>query len=374
MKRLYSARLPWETPPNRLWLLRSQRPPRLDLTISNPTQAGFEYPDSEILAALADPRALRYDPAPLGLDSAREAIARYSGSARPAQVLLTASTSEAYAMLFKLFCDPADEVLIPAPSYPLFEFLAGLEAVRARQYPLLFDGSGWSVGAIEVGERTRAAVAVSPNNPTGSVLQMGDAASLRNTGLPVILDEVFCDYTRDHTRKREPVDLDFAWRLNGLSKAAALPQLKLGWIICPGDVPPALELIADTYLSVSAPVQFAAGMLLDVTESVRRQIRARTERNLVAAANALRGSPLTPLPVDGGWTLPIQLPRLRTEEEWAMALIEQESVWLQPGFFYDFPDEAFLVASSLTPPDVFDEGLWRLRQLVERVCDSRQVT
>lgn len=355
MKRLYSSRLAWETPPNRLSELRSRVSGYLDLTVSNPTQAGIVYPESAILRALADPRALRYEPTPLGLDAAREAVASYYGGIDPERVLLTASTSEAYAMLFKLFCDPGDNVLIPSPSYPLFDYLAALECVATRPYSLQFDGVRWSVDRVDPDERTRAIVAVSPNNPTGSCLDAADLARLDAAGLPVILDEVFRDYARSDAG-RAPDNGD-VWRLNGLSKLAGLPQLKLGWIVCPSRVPAELELIADTYLSVGAPVQYALPELLSSSDAVRQQIRGRCASNEALLRDRLRGTAGTPLPVEGGWTVPVEVPRTRSEEDWACHLLEHHGVLVQPGYFYDFAREAYLVVSLLTPEDDFARGV-----------------
>lgn len=357
MKRLYSARLAWHTPPNRVAEVRARVPDCLDLTVSNPTEAGFDYPEGEILDALAAAEALRYQPSPLGLDSAREAVARYyGGRVAPDRILLTASTSEAYSYLFKLFCDPGDDVLTPAPSYPLFEFLANLEGIRAVAYTLAYDGH-WFLDRLAPGARTRAIVAVSPNNPTGSVLAPQELARMLDTGLPVILDEVFRDYGA-------PVESDAVYRLNGLSKVAGLPQLKLGWIVCPHRVPPALEFIADTYLSVAAPVQHALPRLLELAPQIQRQIRERCAANEAFLRKALAGTPMTPLVISGGWTVPVELPRTRGEEDWVVGLIEDARVFVQPGYFYDFPREAFCVVSLLTPCDIFKEGVRRLAAYV----------
>jgi alanine-synthesizing transaminase len=357
MKRLYSSRLAWHTPENRIAATRAGLAEYLDLTVTNPTMAGFIYPEREILEALSAPAALRYEPSPLGLDLAREAVARYYGRrVSPDRVLLTASTSEAYSYLFKLFCDPGDEVLTPAPSYPLFEFLAQLEGVRATPYALGNDGH-WFVDELPAGSRTRALVAVSPNNPTGSALSSAELQRMLDVGLPVILDEVFRDYGT-------PVESDEVFRLNGLSKVAGLPQLKLGWIVCPDRVPPALELIADTYLSVASPVQHALAALLELAPGIQLQIRERCAANEAFLRAAMAGTAATPLVIEGGWTVPIELPKTRSEEDWVCGLLLDRGVFVQPGYFYDFPREAFCVVSLLPPRDVFEEGVRRLAAYV----------
>jgi aspartate/methionine/tyrosine aminotransferase len=300
-------------------------------------------------------------------------------SADPAQILLTASTSEAYAYLFKLLCNPGDEVLAPRPSYPLFEFLARMESVSIRQYPLVYQG-GWGIdlGALEqmVNDRTRAIVVVNPNNPTGSFLKRSEMEVLERLcaarGLALISDEVFSDYAFAPDAERvsmvAAVEDCLAFSLSGLSKVAGLPQMKLGWIVAGGPDPvrrqalEGLEWIADTYLSVSTPVQCAAAGLLRLGEEVASQIRARTAQNLASARTCLEGSAGGILAVEGGWSSVIRVPVTHSEEEWALALVDLDNVLLQPGFFYDFEGEAYLVASLLTNPADFDEGLRRLRR------------
>lgn len=349
MRQLYSARLPWHAQTNRLADLRTRLTDYLDLTISNPTQAGIDYPP-DLIASLADPRVMKYDPHPAGLMAAREAVCRYYNDYTPERVLLTASTSEAYSYLFKLFCDPDDEVLVPRPSYPLFEMLADLDCVKAMPYMLFYDGH-WSIDEMPITPRTRAIIAVSPNNPTGSV---ADIAQLRSYGLPVIVDEVFAAYAPQQKR------FDDVFYLNGLSKIAGLPQMKLGWIIHPPEHRHALELIADTYLSVSAPVQYAAIHWLEIAPKIQRQIIHRCKTNEELTRNMLRDTALTPLRIDGGWTLPIEIPRTRAEEEVVYDLLAKQQVLVQPGYFYDFPREAFIIVSLLTPTDILKKGLERI--------------
>ncbi len=381
---MFSSRFQWDSRPNRLTALLLQRRAEgariLDLTESNPTRAGLHYPP-EIAASLADPRGLRYDPLPAGSLEARQAVAAYyaarGAQVETGQILLTASTSEGYAYLFKLLADPGDEVLVPRPSYPLFEYLAAMESVTVRQYPLVYHG-GWSIDldalAGEMSQRTRAVILVNPNNPTGSFLRRGELAEVERLcaarGAAMISDEVFADYALGHDSERvTTVTGDracLAFSLSGLSKVSGLPQMKLGWIICSGpealrrEAGEKLEWIADTYLSVGTPVQYAAAELLEAGEDVQRQIRSRSAENLAFATQLFRGSPVSILAVEGGWYITLQVPRVRSEEEWALALLERD-VLVQPGYFYDFSGEAFLVVSLLTEPGVFREALERLQ-------------
>jgi alanine-synthesizing transaminase len=393
---MFSSRFHWDFQPNRVTrVLEARRRTGariLDLTESNPTRAGLAYPP-EIVAAFADQRILRYDPAPAGTSTAREAVSAYYARRGRAvdsgRILLTASTSEAYAYLFKLLCDPGDSVLVPRPSYPLFEFLARMESVEVRQYPLAYHG-GWSIDmealAAAVTPRTRAVVLVNPNNPTGSYVKRGELRELvrlaavgapsgpKDRPLALISDEVFSDYAlsadSDRAATLAGVEDCLAFSMSGLSKVAGLPQMKLGWIVAAGpetlrrEALERLEWIADTYLSVSTPVQCAAAVLLEAGESVQRQIRERTAANLALARELLEGSAASILQVEGGWYITLQVPRVRSEEEWVVELLEKEDVLVQPGFFYDFESEAYLVVSLLTEPEVFREGLGRLRRWV----------
>ena len=389
MRDIFSSRFAWDERPNRLSRLlarkRSEGASLLDLTESNPTHAGLAY-SPEILHGFEDPRILAYDPAPAGAMAARTAVADYyaSRNARvtPSRILLTASTSEGYGFLFKLLTDPGDCVLSPRPSYPLFEYLAAMESIEVRQYPLRYDGA-WGIDphAVEaaIDSRTRAIVVVNPNNPTGSYVKRGELAALvaicRKHGIALISDEVFSDYAFaddvDRVSSLAGVEDCLTLSMSGLSKIAGLPQMKLGWIVVSGPADlqqrawEKLEWIADTYLSVSAPVQCAAARLLHAGEGVQRQIRERTAENLACARRILAGSAAGLLHVEGGWYVAVQLPQIRGEEEWALDLLERFDVLTQPGFFYDFESEAFLVLSLLTPPEIFREGVARLRQMVD---------
>jgi alanine-synthesizing transaminase len=378
---MFSSRLDWDLQPNRIAALveakRRAGAEILDLTESNPTRAGLAYPARELLSALADERSLVYEPAPAGLAEPRAAVSEYyraRGADVPAgRILLAASTSEAYAYLFKLLCDPGDEVLAPRPSYPLFEFLARLEAVRVIQYRLAYHGR-WEIDLdfleAAVTARTRAVVVVNPNNPTGSFLKRAELARLAKLGLPLISDEVFSDYALAEDAERVSTLAGIAgapaFSLSGLSKIAGLPQMKLGWIAVAGPLEwraralERLELIADTYLSVSTPIQHAAARLLAAGARVAEQISARTRGNLGWLRTAVSGSSADALEVEGGWYAILRVPRTRTEEEWTLELLDRDGVLVQPGFFYDFEGEAFLVVSLLTPEPVFREGIGRV--------------
>jgi len=385
---MFSSRFHWDLHPNRitqaLEAKRCSGARLLDLTQSNPTRAGLEYPP-EILRAFEDKRVLVYDPAPAGARPAREAVAGYYHArgcdVPPERILLTASTSEAYSYLFKLLCNPGDQVLAPRPSYPLFEFLANLESIEVRQYPLAYHG-GWGIDvdavADAVTDRTRAVVLVNPNNPTGSYVKRAELAGLvrlcAGRGIALISDEVFGDFSLSsdtgRVRTLALVEDCLTFSMSGLSKIAGLPQMKLGWIVVSGpaelrrEAMEKLEWIADTYLSVSTPVQCAAARLLAAGEGVQRQIRERCARNLSFVREALAGSAANLLAVEGGWYATLQVPRVHTEEEWVLLLLDRDNVLVQPGFFYDFEGEAFLVVSLLTEEAVFREGIGRVRRLM----------
>ena len=352
----------------------------LDLTETNPTSAGFNYP-KELLEPLADPRALEYDPQPLGLWSARAAVAadfRRRGIVISAdRVALTSSTSEAYALLFKLLCDAGDAVLVPHPSYPLFEHLTQLESVTAIPYALEYHGA-WRVDVDSITraatDRVRAILIVSPNNPTGSFLHQDDLDALSNLaasrGWAIIGDEVFADYPLDPAPEAANVLAGagvLTFSLGGLSKAAGLPQLKLGWIGFGGpsskvdEALAAYEVIADTYLSVSTPVQAAAADLIERGAAIRSQILARVQRNLESLRKLATAHPsVRVLRVEGGWSAVAQVPQLRAEEALVLELLEKDDVLVHPGYFFDFDREAFVVVSLLVEPATFDQAVTRL--------------
>lgn len=360
--------------------------PVVDLTEANPTTAGFTYPP-QLLEPLAHPRALEYDPQPLGLWSARAAVAsdfRRRGIVISAdRVALTSSTSEAYGLLFKLLCDAGDAVLVPHPSYPLFEHLTQLEGVTAVPYALEYHGA-WRIDVELIRraatDRTRAILIVSPNNPTGSFLHRDDLAAVSELaaahGWAIIGDEVFADYPLDaapdaiHVLARAEV---LTFSLGGLSKSAGLPQLKLGWIGFGGptakvdEAMAAYEVIADTYLSVSTPVQAAAAELLISGAAIRSQILGRVRRNLAALrAMAARHPSCDVLRVEGGWSAIIQVPQLRGEEALVLELLEKDNVLVHPGYFFDFAREAFVVVSLLVEPAAFDQAIARVMTRASR--------
>jgi alanine-synthesizing transaminase len=354
----FSHRLSGEPHPNALaQLLSAKRQagiPVLDLTESNPTHAGIRYPPG-FLAALSDDRAARYEPEPFGLLPARERIA--AEYATPVDnVILTASTSEAYSWLFKLLCNHGDEVLIPRPSYPLFDYLAALESVAVRHYGLFYD-HGWFIDfhTLEsaITDRTRAVVLVNPNNPTGHFIRHHELEQLtalcERHDIAIISDEVFGDYVIDpapdsvlHLRGVA----DFS--LNGLSKLVGLPQMKLAWMITKRPMPE-LEIIADTYLSLGTPVQMALPSLLALRGPVQTQIMERVQTNLALLPRTLR--------VEAGWYAIIPV---IDEEETTEALLRDYNTLVQPGFFYDFERSGYIVVSLLTPSEIFREGLARI--------------
>jgi alanine-synthesizing transaminase len=387
---VFSSRVASDLTPNRLSAaiagLRDTRVEFDDLTESNPTRVGIDYP-VRLLEALARPAGLTYAPEPFGMPSARDAVVgdfRRRGMSVPRdRVVLTSSTSEAYSILFKLLCDPGDEVLVPAPSYPLFEYLAALDSVRPRTYHLEYHGA-WSLDIDGLRrattDRTRAVVVVNPNNPTGSYLKRAelDALSMhcRAHGLALIGDEVFAEYVLDAELARTTSVLAqrqaLAFSLGGLSKGLGLPQLKLGWMVAAGPddlVRPALErleLICDTYLSVATPVQAGLPALLVDGAAIRTAIRDRVTRNYRALLTAAPQYPsVDVLPAEGGWYAVIQVPAMQSEESLVLQLLEHDRVLVHPGYFFDFPREAFLVLSLLPRPEVFDRAVSRVLQRVE---------
>lgn len=378
----FSLRVPESLVQNRLATTRARLAASgravLDLTESNPTRVGIRYPGG-LLEPLAREDALSYEPQPFGLLSAREAVAgdyaRRGATVDASNVVLTASTSEAYSLLFKLLCDPGDRVLVPQPSYPLFTQLTRLDAVEAASYALTYEGR-WAIDLDAVARalddsahalKPRAIVVVSPNNPTGSLMTAAELEAIvalaRRHGVPLIGDEVFADYEIDPGTAPGSIagqrDV-LAFALGGLSKSAGLPQLKLGWMCVAGPdgaraaALERLEYIADAYLSVSTPVQLAAADLFAATAGVREAIRARVRGNYHRLQElAGRFPACRVLRVEAGWSAVIQAPAIRSEEELVLDLLEQDHVLVHPGYFFDFPREAFLVVSLLPEPAVF---------------------
>ncbi len=382
-----SSRLPQGFEPNALTAtlsrLKAEGRQVLDLTVSNPTRCGFTYPEAEIRAALSSPLVLTYDPDSRGSHTARAAVAAHHGHGlRAEDLLLTASTSEGYGLLFKLLGDPGDEVLVPSPSYPLFDWLARLEGLTARSVPSFFH-ERWhlDLGALEasISDRTRAVVVVNPNNPTGHFLTRIEWSELtrlcaRNQ-LALLVDEVFSDYALEFTADRmstvllDPDPPCPVFLLSGLSKVAALPQLKLGWIAArgpgAGQYLEALAFLADQYLSVSAPVQAAAPTLLALAAGIREQILHRLQANLASLDAALKAHPhLSRLPVEGGWSVLLRRPAVDADETCAHHLLEAAATLVHPGSFFDLHGDGHLVLSLLVEESTFREGLDRILPLV----------
>ncbi|MGB0063233.1 MAG: pyridoxal phosphate-dependent aminotransferase [Terracidiphilus sp.] len=400
----FSARTGWNTEENslaRAYRLRREAGLSIaDLTASNPTRCGFAYPAS-LLSSLADERALDYDPQPLGLLQAREAVCRYYAdhgvAVDPGQIVLTTSTSEAYSFLFRLLCDPGNEILVPQPGYPLFDFLAALDDVRIKATPLVYH-DGWQIEfeALRRGitPQTRAIVVVHPNNPTGHFTKPWEVEELakicRAHSLSLIVDEVFLDYREQgnkETRKQgngeraTPAGSEGAreqesgaprsfaagldgipiFVVSGLSKIAGLPQMKAAWIVATGpekvEALERLEVIADTFLSMNAPVQWALPAWLAQRAEMQQQIQSRVSANLAELDRQLTTIPtLQRLAVEGGWYAILRVPALESDEQTVLALLER-GVWAHPGYFFGLPDSGWLVLSLLGYEQEFRNGL-----------------
>lgn len=389
---MFSSRTDWPLAPNRLAQGLAERRrrglPVLDLTDSNPTRCGFALDPEAILGALTDSRSVFYEPDPCGPLPARLAVAGYYGERGvkldPEQILLTTSTSEAYSYVFRLLADPGDNVLVPRPSYPLLDFLSRLDDLELISYRLIYD-RGWRIDleSVEAGAnaRTRAILAVHPNNPTGSFVSPQELAFLLNfckeRRLALISDEVFADYALApdgpdgknirHVLLHAAAPQALTLTLSGLSKIAALPQMKLAWVVVNGPAQERrtalarLELIADTYLSLSGPVANALPKLLEARRSLQPQILDRLRANLRWLDQQLSGkSPVSRLKAEGGWYAILRLPLSRSDEDWAVDLLARDGVLVHPGHFYDFPSEGHLVASLLPSPEIFRQGMVRI--------------
>lgn len=378
MAGLFSKRTEWNTEESALARAHRERAatgfPIADLTASNPTRCGFTY-DSQLLAPLTDLRALDYDPQPLGLLEAREAVCGYYADhgvkVEPSRVVLTTSTSEAYSFLFKLLCDPGSEVLVPQPGYPLFDFLAVLDDVRIKSAPLVYD-HGWQIEPESlrraVSDQTRAIVLVHPNNPTGHFTKQWEAAELaklcRERGLALIADEVFLDYglgseiAQSFAAGLNGVDV---YTVSGLSKIAGLPQMKAAWIVATGlNAPEAmtrLEVIADTFLSMNAPIQRAISAWLGDRRQIQRQISERVAANLAELDRQLASLDIVRrLNVEGGWYAVLRIPAIQPDEATVLELL-QHGVWVHPGYFFGMEESGWLVLSLLTPVEEFRTGV-----------------
>jgi alanine-synthesizing transaminase len=373
----FSQRTGWNTEESdlaRAHRLRSQSgEPIADLTASNPTRCGFTYP-ADLLQPLARPQALDYDPQPRGSLAARQAVYRYyadlGAEVRPEQVVLTTSTSEAYSFLFRLLCDPGDGILIAQPSYPLFDFLAQLDDVSLTAAPLLYD-HGWQIDPEgfrqAITPQTRAIVLVHPNNPTGHFTKPWEAEELarlcREFDLSLIVDEVFMDYSFAEPGRTFAAGLDGVpvFVVSGLSKIAALPQMKAAWIVATGPETPAaldrLEVIADTFLSMNAPIQCALPEWLSGRSAIQKQIRDRVMLNLAELDRQLQPIPeIRRLEVEGGWYAVLRIPALQPDEQTVLALLER-GVWVHPGYFFGMPESGWLVLSFLGSEHEFKQGV-----------------
>ncbi|MGH9351852.1 MAG: pyridoxal phosphate-dependent aminotransferase [Terriglobia bacterium] len=389
---MFSERTNWPSEVNDLTRFlrarRSQGLPVADLTESNPTRCGFDY-GGQILKAFLNPNALQYAPDPRGLVTAREAVVEYyaerGAAIPPEQIFLTSSTSEAYSHIFRLLGNPGDEVLVPRPGYPLFDFLTRLNDLRVAGYPLAYD-CGWRIdrAALEraITSRTRALLLVHPNNPTGSYIHLDELDFLtgccESRGMALISDEVFADYAR--AGAAEPRAPTFAaekraltFTLSGISKISALPQMKCAWLVVSGpddlvgSAIERLEMIADTYLSLSAAVACALPELLKMRRTLQPQIRERLRLNLSRLDAALLAAPsASRLAIEAGWYAILQLPAIWSDEEWCLRLLREDGVLVHPGHFYDSPVEGHVVVSLLPPPEIFSEGITKLLSRVEQ--------
>ncbi|HXT86750.1 MAG TPA: pyridoxal phosphate-dependent aminotransferase [Verrucomicrobiae bacterium] len=382
---MFAKRTNWSLETNRLSAalaaLRASGKGLLDLTISNPTKCGFLYDEKAIREALSGAGVMDYEPNPRGILSARAAVAEYYAEkgVRVAveDIFLTASTSEAYSFIFRLLSDPESEVLVPSPSYPLFDFLADIHDVRLIRYPLTYS-DGWQIDFGEVHraitERTRGIIVVHPNNPTGHYAKAAEMEQLNQIcaarDLALIADEVFFDFSVEDGKERSSFAANsraLTFIMSGLSKISGLPQMKASWLTLGGtenlktQAAARLEVITDTYLSVSTPVQVALPALLAQRHGFQKQLMARLRRNLAEMDRQLAESKsCSRLKVEGGWYAVLRIPKLRDDEEFAVEMLEKHSVYTHPGHFFDFSEPNHLVISLLEREEDFGEGLKRL--------------
>jgi alanine-synthesizing transaminase len=386
---MFAKRTEWNLSTNRfseaLASYRASKRPLLDLSISNPTECGFQYDSRSVMRALCNPLALGYHADPAGMAIARQAVAEYY-AARGQQValddiILTTSTSEAYSFVFRLLCNPGEELLVPVPSYPLFDFLADIQDIRMTPYPLVYD-HGWQIdfhGLTQaITERTRGIIVVHPNNPTGHFVRASEMESLAQLcsarQMALIADEVFLDFS---LQPEHPISFSgnagaLTFTLSGLSKIAGLPQMKLAWLITSGpeqqkrQALARLEVIADTYLSMNAPIQLAAPSFFQQRYSFQQQVVARVRKNLAELGQQIAGQKhCSRLKVEGGWYAVLRVPVTRSDEELAIELLNYQGVLVHPGHFYDFPQDGYLVVSLITPEQDFAEGVRRVLSVFE---------
>jgi len=387
---MFSDRTNWHLAPNDLSrVLRdvcASGQEIFDLTVSNPTEAGIRLDPEVVLGALVNPEATRYDPQPRGLIEARNAVCHYYREAHrvfdldPERLILTTSTSEAYSYVFRLLCNPGDEILVPKPSYPLLQFLADLADVKLVPYPLIYDHA-WQIDFDSLYKaatpRSRAVVLVHPNNPTGSYASESETSALntfcRDYGTALIVDEVFLDYAHDgEPRPSFAGNTDaLTFTLSGISKISALPQMKLAWLMTSGpaemvaEAGARLEIIADTYLSMNAPVQLAAPVFLELRKKVQPILLDRLRENLIELDGQLAHHfACARLRTEGGWYAVLRVPAVESDEDLAVRLVRHAQVSVHPGHFYDFASEGHLVLSLITEPEMFREGVTRLLNYV----------
>lgn len=389
---MFSTRTNWKLAPNRFTQAQRELEKAgvelIDLTVSNPTRAGISYDSETILGALVNPAAMDYDPQPKGLLSARQAVVDYYREQHdafdidPESLILTTSTSEAYSYVFRLLCNVGDEILVPKPSYPLFEFLADLQDVNLAPYPLIYD-HGWQIDFPSlhkaVSHHTRGVVVVHPNNPTGSFVSGKETEELnefcREYGLAIVADEVFLDYAHDGSARptfaanREVL----TFTLSGLSKISGLPQMKVAWVVTSGPADQAnqavarLEVISDTYLSVNAPLQLATPALLEQRKNIQPLLLDRLRANLEELDREIgKQKSCVRLAVEGGWYAVLRVPVTQSDEDLAVDLLKECSVVVHPGHFFDFPQDGYLVVSLITPPEHFREGMRRVLEFLNK--------
>jgi len=395
---MLSNRLSWEIRQNPLLELYnrliSSGVDVINLSESNPTLAGLDYNKERIEKALLSSENFIYRPDPRGLLRAREAVcAYYQGkgiSIKIENIFLTASTSEAYSFLFKLLCSPGDSVLIPKPGYPLFEYLSSLEGIETIFYRLEYvSNSGWEIDfhSMERAYRknTKAIILINPNNPTGSYIKPQEMKNIiefcRKKNLALIVDEVFIDFILEEKKElinsfagAATVGIDdvLIFTLSGISKILGLPQMKLGWIITRGPedilekVLKNLEIISDTYLSVSTPIQNALPEIMSLRSSFQEKFINRLKSSLNFIKESFKNSPFQPLKAGGGWTLILEVPKIISEEEWALRLLEEENCFTYPGYFFDFEKEAFLSISLILQPEKLKEGINRIKRIFKK--------
>jgi len=390
LKVTFSNRTNWPLSENKLVTmlnsLKEEKAPIIDLTESNPTRCGFKYLNEKILVPFNEEESLTYDPHPQGSLKSREAISQYykqkNLNVSEEQIFLTSSTSEAYSYLFRLLINPIEGVLFPQPSYPLFQFLGDLNDVEISNYPLVYLDS-WRIdcNALKtlVNIDTKAIVLVNPNNPTGSFVKENEMIAINELcqkyHLSIICDEVFHDFAFDYSKKYLSCVHNhdvLTFTLGGLSKTLGLPQMKLSWIVITGperEVHLAikrLEIVADTYLSVNTLAQNAIGYWLSSRKQIQDEIKTRVKDNLDIIKTQTDSTASRLLQTEGGWYAVLKIPNIKTEEDWALKLLNKYHVFIHPGYFFDFTEEAYIVISLLSQTDIFNEGFNRILSRIEQ--------